>query len=408
MIVTEKNEESLFDLWVWLIFVMFMIAGSVLFLLDIGWLPTLIALGGALFWMFLAFKIVPPAFAGLVIRLGSRVIVSETVQYLRMVDDQKQDISEIEFNSPDFDLNAPDIIREVLSVEYLIKKEGWTFVFPILERIVRISLKQHQEEINSQRANESEDAYKNRAESFSTAEGVNIFPEIFFSYKIVNPGKVFELGSGIDEYGDSPFLVEMLHNLIIGGTRGALAKMELTKILSRETQDENGNAIPIGEKIRSEIFKTPNFDRLGAELLILRIEDIKFKKDAQDVLDALENIKKQELKRQSDIIEADTKLEVQKKASETLVNKSQAELTEARNKALAKNADIAAFVGKNLEKEPTTAEDGRAYAQYQIGLEVAKSFATGTKVIIPAGDVSKVMAGLVNVFEAAKPDASKT
>ena len=32
---------------------------------------------------------------------------------------------------------------------------------------------------------------------------------------------------------------------------------------------------------------------MGAELLILRIEDIKFKKDAQDVLDALEEIKKQ-------------------------------------------------------------------------------------------------------------------
>ena len=401
MIVTEKNEESLFDLWVWLIFVMFMIAGSVLFLLDIGWLPTLIALGGALFWMFLAFNIVPPAFAGLIIRLGSRVITGETVQYLRMVDGQKQDISKAEFDVPDFDLNTPDVVREVISTDYLTKKEGWTFIFPILEKIVRISLKQRQEEINNQRADESEDAYKNRVESFSTAEGVNIFPEIFYSYKIINPGKVFELGGGVDEYGDSPFLVEMLHNLIIGGTRGALAKMELTKILSRETQDENGNAVPIGEKIRGEILKTPNFDRLGAELLILRIEDIKFKKDAQDVLDALEEIKKQELARQSSVVEAEARLQVQQKDSETLVNKSTAELTKARNEALAKNAAIAAFVGKKVD-EQTTTEDGKAYAQYQIGLEVAKSFATGTKVIIPAGDVSKVMAGLINVFEASK------
>src|SRR3989344_2339685 len=156
MIITEKNEESLFDLWVWLIFVMFIIAGAVLFLLDIGWLPTLIALGGALFWMFLAFNIVPPAFAGLIIRLGSRVITGETVQYLRMVDGQKQDISKAEFDVPDFDLNTPDVVREVISTDYLTKKEGWTFIFPILEKIVRISLKQRQEEINNQRADESE------------------------------------------------------------------------------------------------------------------------------------------------------------------------------------------------------------------------------------------------------------
>ncbi|KKT12844.1 MAG: hypothetical protein UV93_C0001G0145 [Candidatus Azambacteria bacterium GW2011_GWC2_43_27] len=201
--------------------------------------------------------------------------------------------------------------------------------------------------------------------------------------------------------------MEMLHNLVVGGTREVLATMKIREALSRKIEDENGNSVPVGEKIKGEIIKAPTFGGLGAELLILRIVDIKFKKDAQDVLDALEAVKKKELEREAEVIEADTKLEVQKRASETLVNKSQAELTEARNKALAKNADIAAFVGKAVDGK-TTVEDGKAYAQYQIGLEVAKSFATGTKVIIPAGDVSKVMAGLVNVFEASKPDASKT
>ena len=314
--------------------------------------------------MIASFRIVPPAFAGLLLRFGSRVSI-----------DEKEE-------------------------EYLIKKEGWTLIFPILEKIIPISLRQHKEKINAQKEGETEDEYKNRAESFSAAEGVNIFPEIFYSYKITNPGKVFELGGGIDENGDSPFLKEIFHDLVIGGTRGVLAKMELTAILSREIKEENG-VTSIGERIHSEVEKTPSFERLGADLLILRIEDIKFKQDAQNILDSLENIKDQELKKRSEIIESEKRLEIQKLDSQTLVNKSEAELTEARNKAMALNAEIAAFVGKRTDS-PTTPEDGEKYAKYQIGLEVAKSFATGTKVIIPAGDVSKVMAGLVNVFDASK------
>ena len=93
---------------------------------------------------------------------------------------------------------------------------------------------------------------------------------------------------------------------------------------------------------------------------------------------------------------------MQQKDSETLVNKSSAELTKAKNEAAALNAAIAAFVGKKLE-EPTTVECGKAYANYQIGLAVAKSLETGTKVIIPASDISKILAGLVNVFDASKP-----
>lgn len=361
----KEKDDDLFGLSTPVIFAAFMIFSAVIFFFEDGWLPPLIPLAGGLIWAIASFRIVPPAFAGLVLRFGSRVSIGE---------EEKE--------------------------EYLIKKEGWTLVFPVLEKIVPISLRQHQEEINAQKADETEDAYKNRAESFSTFEGVNIFPEIFFSYKIKHPGKVFELGGGIDENGDSPFLVDMFHNLVIGGTRGVLAKAKLTDILSR-TIEENGVLKPIGEKISDEIIHTPNFDRLGAELLILRIEDIKFKKDAQDVLDALENVKKEQLKKEAEIVEAEKRLEIQKRDSETLVNKSQAELTKARNEALAKNAEIAAFVGKKVG-EPTTAEDGEKYAKYQIGLRVAESLATGTKVIIPAGDVSKVMAGLVNVFDASK------
>lgn len=394
---------DLFGLWSPLVFLAILLVSAFVIYVKKQWLPGLIVLsGGLLFWLILSFRIVQPAFAGLVFRFGSRVITSETTQYFRVVDGQKQDIPKAEFNAPNFDPEAPDIIREVISTAYLTKKEGWTLIFPILERIIQISLRQQQREINSQKAGESEEDYKRRAESFTTEEGVGIFPEIFYSYKIINPGKTFELGVGIDKDGNSPFLDEMFHNLIIGGARGVLAKMELTKILSRETQDNNGNSIPVGEKIRSEIINTPNFERLGAELLILRIEDIKFTTEAQDVLDALEAVKKQQLEKDAKIIEADMKLEVQKKASETLVNKSGAELTEARNKALALNAAIAAFVGKKPE-EKTTGEDGKAYAQFQVGLAVAKSLETGTKVIVPATEISKTIAGLVNVFDASKP-----
>ena len=401
MVVTKKRDMSLFELWP-LVFLAILIVSVIVFYVE-GWLTGLIVLLGGLFWAVFSFRIVQPAFAGLLFRLGGRVIISETIRYFRIVDGQEQDILAEEFNDSAFDPEAPDVKSVVISVEYLTKKEGWTIVFPIVEKIVEVSLRQHQEKINEKETGEDDNTYLDRAESIATAEGINIFPKIFYSYKIINPGKVFELGGGIDSNGDSPFLAEMLHDLIIGGTRGVLAKMELTKILSRETIDKRGQTVPIDEEIRTEIINTPNFGRLGVELLIIRIVDIKFKKDAQDVFDALENVKKQKLEKEAKIIEAEKRLEIQKKDSEILVNKSEAELTEARNKAAALNAAIAAFVGKKLE-DPTIIDDGKAYANYQIGLAVAKSLETGTKVIIPASDISKTLAGLVNVFDASKPN----
>ena len=403
MFVTEKRDMSLFELWP-LVFPAILIVSAIVFYVEEEWWPGLVVLSGGLLWAVFSFRIVQPAFAGLIFRFGGRVIISETIRYFRIIDGQKQDILAEEFNDPAFNLEAPDVKSEVISRDYLTKKEGWTIVFPILERIVQISLQQHKERINEKKVDETEDIYLDRAESIATAEGINIFPKIFYSYKIVNPGKVFELGGGINEDGDSPFLIEILHNLVISETRGVLAKMEIKKILSRETKDKDkeGRVILISEKIRSEIASMPNFDRLGVEVLILRIEDIKFKKDAQDVLDALEEIKKKDLLRQSQVIEADAKLQVQRKDSETIVVLADANLKKATAEAAALNAAIAAFAGKKAG-EPTTADDGKNYAQFQIGLAVAKSLETGTKVIIPATEMSKTIAGLINVFDASKP-----
>ena len=150
---------------------------------------------------------------------------------------------------------------------------------------------------------------------------------------------------------------------------------------------------------------TPNFERLGARILILRLVDVIFTKEAKDVYDALEEIKKQELARESQVIEADARLRVQEKDSAALVVKSEAELTEARNKALALNAAIAAFVGKRVD-EITKAEDGEKYARYQIGMRVAESLEKASKVIVPADQISKTLAGLVNVFDATRSSNS--
>lgn len=402
----DIEDESLVSLCVPFVFFVLVFGGGLLFLFDGAWL-SLSALVGSFIWLIAAFRTVQPAFAGLVLRFGSRVIIGETIQYFRVVNGQEEDVAENEFNSPDFDEHAMDILTEIILKEYLVKKEGWTLVCPIVERIVKISLQQREEIINKQRQGESDDDYKNRAESFTTSEGVSIFPALFCLYRVKYPGKVIELEGDIDEWGVSPALTKMIHDFVLSGARGIMAKMKITEILNREVKEENGDKVPIGEKIKNEMILSPNFEKLGAEVLTIRLLDVKFTKEAQDVLDALENIKKEDLSRRAQIIEADTKLKVQKKASETLVNKSKAELTEAKNKALAENAKIAAFVGKNLGKDPTMAEDGEKYAKFQIGLKVAESLASGTKVIIPAGDVSKVMAGLVNVFEASKPDASK-
>ncbi|KKT12843.1 MAG: hypothetical protein UV93_C0001G0144 [Candidatus Azambacteria bacterium GW2011_GWC2_43_27] len=139
----QEEEGDLFGLAIPLVFVMFLIVGAVIFMLSDEWWPPAIALALGFFWLILSFRIVQPAFAGLVLRFGSRVVLSNG--------------------------------------EYLMKKEGWTLICPIVEKIVKISLRQQQQKINGKMAGESEDAYWNRAESFSTAEGVNIFPEIFFS-----------------------------------------------------------------------------------------------------------------------------------------------------------------------------------------------------------------------------------
>ena len=402
MLVTKEREESkFFKFGPLLIFLVILLIGACVLYIGTEQLLGLIILGIGLFWAVFSFRIVRPAFAGLLFRFGGRVIISETIRYFRIVDGQEQDILAEEFNDPAFDPEAPDVKSEI-SLEYLIKKEGWTFIFPVLEKIVQISLRQYKAEINTKRPNESEEAYLSRAESFSTAEGISIFPVIFYSNKVVNPGEVFELGGGIDENGDSPFLVEMLHDLVIGGARGILAKTELTEILAREVKDGKGNIVSINEKIRTEVIKTPNFGRLGTKFLILRIADIKFTKEAEDVLRALEEIKKQKFSRESQVIEADMKLQVQMIDSETLINKSGAELTRVRNEALAFNAEIAAFVGKKVD-EKTTAEDGKAFADYKTRLALAKTLETSTKVIVPADQLSTTLAGLVNVFEASKP-----
>ncbi|MDP2638996.1 MAG: SPFH domain-containing protein [Candidatus Azambacteria bacterium] len=400
MKVTEEREDSSLGFLGPLGFLLIMIISAGL-LYEGLWIPAIVASALGLLWIALSFRIVRPAFAGLMLQLGSRVVKSETGRYFRIVNGAEVDITEAEFNDPAFDKNAPDVKTDI-TINYLTKREGWTFICPIAERIVEVSLRQHQDRINEKLFDESDEKYLERAESFTTFEGVHVIPEIFFSYKIINPGKVFELEGGVDEYGNSPFLERMLHDFVLGGARGVMGKMHIEQILTREIKDENGNSVPMAEKIRDDILQTAKFESMGAELLILRIEDIKFKKDAQDVRDALEDVKKQELERQSKIIEADAALEVQKRASDALIVKSNAELVDARNKALGKNAEIAAFVGKKVD-QPTTLADGKAYAQYQMGLAVAKSLETGTKVIVPAGDMSKTIAGLVNVFEASKP-----
>ncbi|KKS78866.1 MAG: hypothetical protein UV53_C0021G0010 [Candidatus Azambacteria bacterium GW2011_GWE1_42_9] len=72
----QEEEGDLFGLAIPLVFVMFLIVGAVIFMLSDEWWPPAIALALGFFWLILSFRIVQPAFAGLVLRFGSRVVLS--------------------------------------------------------------------------------------------------------------------------------------------------------------------------------------------------------------------------------------------------------------------------------------------------------------------------------------------
>lgn len=350
----------------------------------------LIAIGAA------SFSVIEPAFVGLFLRFGKRIVTGEKWIQYQIINGEK-----IVF--PVFDehqTGTPDIYEEVQK-EYRTKDEGWRFIFPGLERIVKISLRPQYIEINARAKDEKDEDYRARAESFTTIEGVHIFPEIPLVFKITKSGSGHAYELGIEKNGESPRLRELVHDIALGSARDIFGPIELTKILSR-TIEENGKKIPVGETIKRSMKSTPNWYNLGIEIILIRVEDIKFAEDAKDVLNQLEAIKKEKLEKEKKLIEAEKDYLITVKKSEGLLVQKQNEALGISAMAQAFRNQILGFIGKKLDDVVTKA-DYESYANYLVNLERAKSLALNTKVVIVPNDgISAMASGLSQLIDVVK------
>lgn len=394
-----------------LAFLVILFAGVYVFF-EKGYQPGLIVLGGALVWFILAFRVVPPAFGGLVLLMGGRVIIGKTIRYFKIVDDKDQKISKSEFdklNGPDIDPEAQVETRKEVSLKYLTVDEGWKLVIPLLQTIVKISLRQFEGAINIKGIKQTDEEFKKRLEIINTFQNIEVVPGMIFSFVVEDLSEVFELGEGIDrETGTSPSLYTLILDSIMGVARDVMGRMELPNILGRRKKDEKNDKEKeidyswLANLIRDEVIKSPKFTRLGVQLLIFRIENITYTDQSKDVFDALEGIEKAELTKKEKITEASMRLEVQKIDADAVAAKAEGDLKKAQKEALGLKAKITAFVGKKLDDE-ITKEDVDRYASFEKALAVAKAMETATKVIIPANDMSGVIAAITNIFNAVKP-----
>lgn len=348
----------------------------------------------------LAFKPVPPVAVALILRFGRRVVVREVDYYYRLVNGKRVGVTAEQWNDPTFDCHAPGIFCDT-TTEYLEKGEGWRLPFPLLERLVLISQRKYTVEVNERLPDESEDQFQARAESFVISTGVHIIPEIVYSWWVINAGMAFRVGrAGFDDTGYSQELAEMVKNLILAATRQVLGKLPLEAILTREVEDENGNRIPLAEKIRHDLVNTPEWLDLGVDLDILRIEDIKFQQDAKDVLDALEAIQKQEFEYQRQLKLAEQNYRVTVRNAEAQAEQTR-QLADANRHRREQEAaaerrflqeQIAAFVGKT--PEDITREDAESYAAYQVAFRTAQSLDENSTIILTDSELGKLVGNI--------------
>lgn len=348
----------------------------------------------------LAFKPVPPVAVALVLRFGRRVVVREVDYYYRLVNRERVGITEKEWNDLAFDRHAPDIFCDT-STEYLEKGEGWRLPFPFLERLVLISQRKYTVEVNERLSDETEEQFQQQAESFVISTGVHIIPEIVYSWWVINAGMAFRIGrTGFDDTGYSQELAKMVRNLILAATRQILGKLPLEAILTREVEDENGNRVPLAEKIRHDLVNTPEWRDLGIDLDILRIEDIKFQQDAKDVLDALEAIQKQEFEyqRQLKLAEQNYRITVRNAEAQAEQTRKLADANRHRREQEAAaereflRQQIAAFAGKSPEE--ITREDAESYAAYQTAFRTAQSLDENSTIILTDSELGKLVGNI--------------
>lgn len=424
----DQKYEDILDMW-FPLFCIAMTGGLLVSALTEEWLWLLFFSAIAVAVLANAIKKVEPVHEAIVLRLGRRICLGEEKIYFYKAKKEKAKVGEeeIEYLEPrrkltkheiaarDFNPDAENVEFEVWK-KYLVKKDGWRIVLPFFERLVQISLRRQKIEINEPEVIEAGQKPKKLVESFITGEGVHIVPEVIFFYRVVDPNKVFELGGTIvrNEEGDyvSQSLEKAVHDMVLSGSREVLSAGTLETILKR-TVTHRGNIVPFGEKIKDDVQGSTNWERLGSELEIVRIEDIRPEDDAVPILQALANTKtaklekqKRETNAQADLAvrttEAEATLAEKRREAEGIKAIAEATLVQAQKQAAGLRANILAFLNKK-EDESTTPEDSQSYGAYQVGLKRAESLASNTKIVVIPGDpTSQAASGLASIFDAVK------
>lgn len=391
--VKVSDSGDYFSFW-FLIFCGFLAISLIISALNEAWFWT----GGivifGIFWIFLSIRKIDPVHAAVVLRFGRRVILEEEISCYRIVDNKKKRINDEELSDPDFDSNAPDIEVE-METTYLIKKEGWCIVFPIIEELVIFSLAIQEEMVD--------------AENVYTQGGVLIVPKTFATWRISNLAAAVELEGGGERVN------EATRDAIRVSERDLFATCTLDEALSKkralDPKHPDEPPASLSTILKDEIAGLVS--RWGVTLLELRVADIQpVPGVSDDVFQNLEAAKNAELIKEKERIEAEKDLQVRTiKAKASLVEKQReadgikaiadANFHRGQREADVLKAQVGAFVGK--APNDLKPEDGERFGQYQVGIERAKSLANNTKVIVVPNDPgSKIVAGLSQIFNANK------
>jgi len=329
------------------------------------------------------------------------------------------------------------------NIVFLFKKEGYFLIFPIplVEDAIFVSMepksgvinkdtviRQLGEIDNQERAKliSPEEAIRRRLEvgktihSIMTAEGVGIVPQIPYSYRVKDPGKVVGLEGGVtqmsknlkpDEWYESVFLKNFVPEMILSAAREILGAMTLQDALSRKARDEKGNEIPIGERIKKDIERTVNWDNFGAEILLIRVENVFPAPGSESAFSELQDIIKAEYDYAEKLRRAEMDKEIRRRAAEASFIERQREadgiraLAEANRYRIEQEAAAQAeferrqmmiFLGKK-EGDPITPEEAEEYRRFKMGHQLAKSV-DNNATFLSVPELTQTLAKIAGVF----------
>ena len=391
MAIQVKSRLNLLGIW-FPLFLIVWLAGLAVIVSVEEWYVLIGVAAFGLIVIVAAIRPVPLVHVGLVLRLGRRVLLSEEVTYYRQdPDGTKIELTAEEVSASGFNPETTEIEKEVKKI-YLIKSEGLRIVFPLVEKLVVFSLAIQEEEVDAT------DVY--------TKDRVLIKPKVFAVWRVIDVGLAVEIEGGEAK------LKEAVNDAIKVAMRDTFSSCTIEEALARvkkpDPQNPEEKHGPLGKLLEKEIGQVVG--RWGVRIQTLRVSDVKQTDDSKDVFDALEAVKKAALKREAELIDADRQYGVRAKLAEAGLIEKQREAEGRKATADAEafflKQQIAAFVGKVPEE--ITRDDAVAYATFQVAQQAAKSLDNNSTVILPSGDLGKLVGQFMGLFGTTKGTTRKT